>query len=689
MVLTAPPSPALAGRWRRARAWLALTAGLYIALALWVAVGLYATGIVPRPIHVMTIVFVTVVAPLSIFAWQQRRHPSGHQPETWPAPAVLVPVPTAIAAIAAVPIPLPEGLDTLVRVSTCFLVPAVFGVTAWLTGRALLRPVVAELGETSLHLPVPVRSARQSWVYPNRIVLLPDAVDIHISGGEGRASRPRTVRIPLVDVHGAEVRSAVPADSPWITLPGGRGLSVTPGDVVVLRHREGEWVLPVRDAGGFAGAVLARAKRHGAQLRETSAARSEEPPAPVPGHIPEVLPAPEPFGSPSRIGAGPPEPPVAGPGWGFRAFAGYGTALLGILAVPAGLLIVTGLARVRLQLASGLDVPPDAWQHRAVFFSLWVVAATVLALRSTPRSWPGWAFLGSATSVVCAAYHLGELAPSGGSALLSVAGVWLWLSVPGAVALAYLGGRMLTRPVGADLAASGHEIAIRLPAGERLLVQRDRLLLEPRERVGQVAHGLALAELTFVQPGEMLSNHRAGWPLPGTRTSLERGPALRVVAGNLQWIVQTPHPRELGEIACARAARARPRTDGPRTIAGWHELQTWAAETLTAPRGSGGRSHVQLSVLLVFAFATGFVGTELVSEAVARDVALAGSIVSVVAAAFLAVAATLAAVWYRVRARLRIAEDHPLPPASPAWGDLRPDHAPIEGWQPWSEHPPR
>jgi hypothetical protein len=57
----------------------------------------------------------------------------------------------------------------------------------------------------------------------------------------------------------------------------------------------------------------------------------------------------------------------------------------------------------------------------------------------------------------------------------------------------------------------------------------------------------------------------------------------------------------------------------------------------------------------------------------------------VVAGVALAIAAALVADWVRVCRRLRVAQDNALPPGSPDWGDLRPDHAPLEGWQPWWE----
>ena len=56
-----------------------------------------------------------------------------------------------------------------------------------------------------------------------------------------------------------------------------------------------------------------------------------------------------------------------------------------------------------------------------------------------------------------------------------------------------------------------------------------------------------------------------------------------------------------------------------------------------------------------------------------------------VVAAALTIAAALGADWIRVRRRLRVAADNALPPSSPDWGELRPDHAPLNGWQPWWE----
>ncbi len=45
--------------------------------------------------------------------------------------------------------------------------------------------------------------------------------------------------------------------------------------------------------------------------------------------------------------------------------------------------------------------------------------------------------------------------------------------------------------------------------------------------------------------------------------------------------------------------------------------------------------------------------------------------------------AGLLADWWRVRGRMQLAEHNMLPPGSRNWGETRPDHAPIHGWQPW------
>jgi len=109
-------------------------------------------------------------------------------------------------------------------------------------------------------------------------------------------------------------------------------------------------------------------------------------------------------------------------------------------------------------------------------------------------------------------------------------------------------------------------------------------------------------------------------------------------------------------------------------------LQSWAARQLTASRRGPGLKQRTVGFRLVVAFPAAFLGTSLFSESIARGAELGSG--AIVAGAALAVAAALVADWVRVCRRLRVAQDNALPPGSPAWGDLRPDHAPLEGWQP-------
>ncbi|MDQ4092591.1 MAG: hypothetical protein M3143_04020, partial [Actinomycetota bacterium] len=203
---------------------------------------------------------------------------------------------------------------------------------------------------------------------------------------------------------------------------------------------------------------------------------------------------------------------------------------------------------------------------------------------------------------------------------------------------------------------------------------------------GAVPQAVALGELAFAQSGQFTCSEARFWPLPGARLRLWRGPVLRLVSGRQQWLIPVDAPRELATIVRGRAVTA-PRRDvpAPLTLTQWLELQSWAARQLTTSRRGPGLKQRTVVFRLVVAFPAAFLGTSLFSESIARGAELGSG--TVVAGATLAIAAALVADWIRVCRRLRVAQDNALPPGSPDWGDLRPDHAPLEGWQPWWEGP--
>ncbi|HSL07027.1 MAG TPA: hypothetical protein VK887_03520 [Pseudonocardiaceae bacterium] len=649
----------LARRRRRARAWLAVTVALHVSV-LALTVALLPLGRFER-VESLVIIIALAVGPLAGMLWLQRHRPSAHQPHRWPWQSLAVAFPQAIALGFAVNAVLERGaLERLLLILAVALLPA---VTAEMARRALLRPLIAELGAGDVEVLVEPRTGARPWFYGDSIALTDREIVITVRSGSGRATwNPKTERIALADVTAVGARPVLPSDSPWITLPDGRGLSAPPGDVVVVRcgrqHRAATQVLPVTDAAVFAEVVRTRATR----VRGTPVAAlpvEVDAPPPVQEHVPEVLPAPEPSGPAAHPVIGPVDPPRTGPGMTARWGLGFSLALLGIVGVPVGLLLSGGL------------LPPetDLARYRLAFCALWTALAAGIWLRSVqqPRYWPVWALTsGLATAIIVAVHGLGL------SALLGpVVGVLL----------TWAGRRVLIRPVGTDLAGSRLEIPLRLPGGATLLVQRDRMVLKvPGGAGGVVPQALALGELALAQPGQFAGNEVRWWPLPGARMRIRRGPVLRLVSGRQQWLLPVDDPRELAAIIRARAGTVS-HLGTPLTLERWHELQAWAARQLTTDRRSGGLRQRTVGFRLAVAFPLAFLGTGLFNESIARGASLGSG--TVVATAALATAAALVADWVRVRRRLRVAADHALPPGSPDWGELRPDHAPLGGWQPW------
>jgi hypothetical protein len=343
---------------------------------------------------------------------------------------------------------------------------------------------------------------------------------------------------------------------------------------------------------------------------------------------------------------------------------GLPLGLAGIVGVPVGLLIFGGL----------LPAEPGLERYRLVFCLLWTGLAAGIWLRSwqQPRYWPVWALTSSFTTA--------SLVALGGAGLPALLGPLV------AVLLSWAGRRVLLRPIGVDLAASRLEIPVR-GGNFRLFVQRDRLLLKMTTGAGVVPQAMPLRELTLAQPGQFAGNEVRWWPLPGSQwTRMGRGPVLRLVSGRQQWLLPVDAPRELAVIIRARATTARRPADRTLTLDQWHTLHSWASRQLTTSGGGGG-GFAQRTVgwRLIVALPAALLGSSVLGESIARGGAFLSGGLPVVGLVELAIAVVLAADWARVRGRLRVAADNALPPGSPAWGELRSDHAPLAGWQPWWE----
>ncbi len=661
-------SQVLTRRRRWARGWLAVTVALHASM-LAVTVALLPLGRFEQ-IDSLVIIIVLAVGPPAGMLWLERRRPSTCQPHKWPWRSLAAGFPQAIALGFAANGVLDEGaLAAPLRLLAVIFIALIPAMAAERARRSLLRPMVAELGAGDFEVLVEPRVGQRPWFYGDSVALTDREIVITVRSGSGRATyNPKTHLLSLADVTAVGVRPAQPQESPWITLSDGRGLSVQPGDVVVVRYRVQRetvtQVLPVADAAVFAEIIRTRAARvRGTTVAALPAEVGAQPAEQ--GHVPEVLPAPEPYGPVARPVSGPAGPLRTGPGMAVRWALGFPLALLGIVGVPVGLLLYGGL------------LPPETplERYRLVFCVLWTALAAGIWLRSLyqPRYWPVWALTsGLATALVLVVTELGLPVLIG-----PIIGVLL----------TWAGRRVLIRPVSTDLAGSRLEIPLRLPGWEALLVQRDRVVLKvTRGAGGAVSHALPLGELALVQLGHFAGDEARFWPLPGAQVRIWRGPVLRLVSGCQQWLVPIQEaPRELAAIVRDRAATtARRETPPPLTLTQWQELQSWAARQLTrSPRG-GGLAQRTVGFRLVVALPAAFLSTSLFIEGIGQG-AEVGSPTAAVAAAMLVVAMVSAGDWIRVRRRLRVAEDNALPPGSPDWGELRSDRAPLDGWQPWWE----
>ena len=660
-------SPAgLARRGRRARAWLAVTVALHV-LMLALTVALLPLGRITQA-DSLVIIIVLAVAPLAGVLWWERRRPSTHQPHKWPWRSLTVAFPQGIALGFAVNAVLDaDALGTPLRLLLILAMPLIPAAAAELARRSLLWPMVAELGAGDVEVLVEPRTSHRPWFYSDSIALRSREIVITVRSGPGRAAyHPKTERIALADVTAVGARLALPQDSPWITLSDGRGLSVPPGDVVVvqcgLQGQAATRVLPVADAAVFAGVIRTRVSRvRGTAIAALPLEVGEHPPQQE--HLPELRPAPDPTGPVAHPVTGPVIQPMPGPGMVLRWGLGFPLALLGIVGVPIALLAYGGL------------LPPGTGLERARLgcCALWTALAAGIWLRSVrqPRYWPVWALTSGLTTAVVVAVQ----GPGWPALLGPIIGVLL----------TWTGRQILIRPVSADLAGSRLEIPMRLPGGATLLVQRDRMLLKvPGGGGGAVPQALPLEQLTLVQLGQFAGDEARFWPFPGARMRIGRGPVLRLVSGPQQWLIPVQAPHELAAIIRERAG-ATPARDTPAalTVTQWYELRTWAAQQLTKDPRAGGLRQRTVGFRLAIALPAAFLGTALISESIGRGAEVGSG--AAVAGALLVVAMISAGDWIRVRRRLRVAEDNALPPGSPAWGELRADHVPLDGWQPWWE----
>ncbi|RKT82338.1 hypothetical protein SAMN05421805_11694 [Saccharopolyspora antimicrobica] len=370
-------------------------------------------------------------------------------------------------------------------------------------------------------------------------------------------------------------------------------------------------------------------------------------------HLPEVLPAPPDSGTEVRAVPGNPS-----------------TAAESVPGRRPVAMVSGGLAVVLLPVLALLLAAPAAPGFMLIWAAVWIAIAAVCWLldQRTPRRWPGWALLAVAPPVIADLVFAAPLGLLGLVALVS------------APLVARAASRRCTA-LAADLAELDVETV--LPAGtSRLRIGRDRVVLVRGAVVGggHVDHALPLAELSLAQPGEITAEE-ARWPLPGgVDVRLRRGPAVRLVAGNQQWVLPVEDPRLVADIVRRRGTAAWSQRTGPQDLGSWRALREWAVARTTTYR-HGGKKQAHPAFRAPVGFLAAMLGTGLLATAAGR--ALTDPGVWTVGAVAAALGGYFVVAWLRVRKRLEFAELQQLPPHSPPWGDRRPDFAPIPDWRPW------
>ncbi|MFS8101225.1 hypothetical protein LFM09_29285 [Lentzea alba] len=459
-----------------------------------------------------------------------------------------------------------------------------------------------------------------------------DTIEVTDSGLEIIAGTPHKTPVLTYgfgDLIGIGTRQAVSGEAPWITLHDGRALPVPQGDVVVLRTTTGDQVLPVENPQRFVSLVRSRVPN-----------LSDAPTAAVltADNDSEAGEAPRPIGTPTTPADGP-AVSLTGPSLAVRWLVGATLALTGTVVLPEIALLTTP------------DVPRLMLAAPLVAGVVWVLN------RNVPWLWGRLALLSVPISVFWLA----------GSREF----VWVAVLLVLCPTLGRLGGRMFL--LGSGL---GREVQVRVPlrGGESLFVERDRLVFRTAPDGKVFDQAMWLGDITLVQPGT--SPHPELWPMPGGGLKMLVGnaPTLRLVAGPQQWLMPVTQAGELAELIRSRRGTPVPLTQ--MSIDEWRDLRHWARRRATG--------------IAATSLTTTAIGWRLLAAAITGSfawmfilVAGRGVNVWIGVATTVLLTALLLADWWRVRGRMRLAEHHMLPPGSRNWGETRPDHTPIHGWQPW------
>ena len=586
----------------------------------------------------------------------------------------------------------PRGVGLVVWLA---LGAAGFAGVVWPTTRAvrsLLDPPCPELGGTELSLQVATRTDSGRAGSRTAVVLTADAVLVQAAGGTSIAPNAVTaVSHPLTEITAVTVRRSVADEAPWVQLRDGRQLPTVPGDVVQLDLADGSSaVLPVDHAAAFAAVLRYRVwASTGTAPADRAALRA--PTTPHGGFPPEVLPAPAPVGAPVRPVPAPPAPVPTGAGRG----SGWALGAVAVLVLPGALVLLQRVLSAGQPLSRRGYLPEDTPVRAGVVAAALVVLCATgwWVTRGRTRGWPLWALASAAGAAVLTTTGTATVADTSGPAGI----VLRWwpvlglLTVTACPLLARLGAAVLLRPA-AWRARSG--VQLRVPLGHRgaLVLEGHRVVLTPsypHPLGGNVRQAIDLAELVVVQAGTV-AEPGVRWPVPGGRVvDIAPGPALRLVGSGQQWVLGLTDPEPLAAVLRARASGATPRRVTLEVDAWRHEqVRATAISSGTSWRSGPYASRVHPVQNTSWRWVClGAAGTAFVSVVVTVAVTAAGSLPDLLTQSWLLLGFLpgLAAIGWGVGTdrRLRPAEDNPLPVGSPPWGDQRPDHAPVPGWQPW------
>lgn len=147
--------------------------------------------------------------------------------------------------------------------------------------------------------------------------------------------------------------------------------------------------------------------------------------------------------------------------------------------------------------------------------------------------------------------------------------------------LAWLAGRVVSRPVTGDVRRSAVEVGIGLRGGGRLRVQSRRLLLDklpppthPMSPIGRVA--IRFDRIRSVEAGVV--HTLAQWRLANTsELTIMPGPALRIIGGGQEWLLPIDDAAETDRFVSARVkVRATPDPRPPLESGRWfHAKLLW------------------------------------------------------------------------------------------------------------------